>query len=1324
MSEANTVSRSEKGLRKIFSIVVITAMVFGGLAVAFASMNAVAVKDLVVTGTDLAPPEGVFPGDNNISMLWLELMPQDEAISITSMTFALTGTSTIADADVTKIWLHDDVDGDAIVSQNELAQANFGVLSSRSQPFTFPVTLTLSGYFAGPFNPDYIIVLIDVNTGTEGDLVGLSLTAVANDADTSQILTPDSSDATVKTVIWSDEMESGVGGWVAAGGPVVFWHQTSKTPYLAYSPTTAWWYADEVSENYFVGPPPGVRNYGNLTSPAVDLSGYSAPAMSFWHDLITENQPGSDEARVLIEDQAVPGTWTEILFLRQSQNWSKPSFDLSAYAGKTVKLKFFFDTIDYMNNLQKGWSLDRMYFFGAQETNDVATTSFSVKNFGIPAENIYVNATIANLGQAAEDNGTNGVDAWLKIDGAYVQVDNIPAIPLAGSQFVSFIWTPGVTGDYDICIHAWPVSGETNIGNNEVCKIVKIRDQPVRKIFVLRSYGTKMGPAITTWLDLNADWETYGVTPIEIDYQTLNKTGISYAEISATGADALVLSASGALGAAQAWSELTLAEVAAIRQYTVEGHGLIATGTSFYWSIPTNNDLTDMFGIIDQPYDFALDGAEKDLDMLVPLHPLLTNVVGDPFTIGNNHSTAPQDDMTWDASDLRPGSLGGEYIAKSAGGENALVEFKKLVYFSWIPEFYSNSTDKQILYNAMVWSDYDIIAHDVAMSNLIGPVRAKPAQLMDFTATLINLASVDEDNATNGIDVVLTEDGTIVDQANIAFLGVGASTDVTLTWDPPITPATYNMCMKAWQVAGEIDTSNNEVCMGVEVIDPDITVVAILDSWGTDYSGLAPWDELNTMWPSYGLHEILIDYTTLNKEDFTLLDLTYSGADVLMISTSNSTNDPDAQFTLAEATAIQSYVGSGHGIVGTGLSLNSMYLVEHNQLAPLFGLDSGVGYSNTTGVTSYEKIIAGHTIFYQIPTSPFTTASGISCVAGTEWDASVLLPGAEYLGSSTPTPSQGAMVGNESINYRGIYLSNAHEIASNQNDKQILYNAMIWAGGTDMYPSTDPDPPEDLWIFVQADQLVLDWIVKNPQAEVQFNIFRSLTVDGFNFLIPHSQVASPPYFDSPGTATDTDNYFYVVRAINITSLRTETNTNKVGKFYNKLHKGTNDISIPFDLQDTSVDVVFSAIAMDIDRVMAYDTATGTWLMWIPGIGGTLTDVDNTMGIRVESKNNNVEFVSVGRVNQSKPIDLTIGMSNWFFVGYPCFNMYPLPDILDMNGLAGLYALVLYYDPTDRRAPWKWFDPNDPGGSPLQVLETGKGYWIYMNMNGIWTVPGE
>ncbi|MFQ6060066.1 MAG: CARDB domain-containing protein, partial [Thermoplasmata archaeon] len=823
MVQRNSIIGSEKDLRKTSSVVLVTAMVLAGFFTlfAFAPANVVAAPELTAWGEDMAPPEGVFPGDNNISMMHLLLIAPQDAVGVYSLTFDLTASSTVAaSGDIEKIFLFWDYDNNSKVDQFELnSLSNMGVLATVNNP-TFPQTITLSSFTVAAADEEDIIVFIDTATGTSGKKVGLKLTAVSSDDPSPDIVNGASSDTSIKFIIWSDEMEGGVGGWTVTGTPKVLWHQTNYWYYVGESPSTSWWYADEAIRVYATG---SQRNYGDLISESIDLSGYTDPAMSFWHDLVNENSAGYDEGALFIEDTAAPGVWNEIGRWYQSPtNWSKVVFNLSAYAGKTIRLKFNFDTVDGSNNWFRGWNIDRLYLFGGQEAHDIATMSFGTEpeKFALPGSTVYVNASIANLGQSDEDNGTAGIDVYLRIDGSFVDSAYIASIPQGGSVPVSFQWIPSAEGDYEVCIYAWPVSGETITGNNLACTTIQVRSVPAKKIVVVRSYGTKMGPAITTWVDLNANWESYGPTPIDIDWQSLNKTGITYADIVASGADTLVVSASAGLGAPQAWSELSDTEITAIRQYTLEGHGLVATYSTFYYLIPNNNKLTEMFGIQNQDYNRSISDANTNMHKLDAAHPLFNNVPTDPFTIGNPMSIWPKDDNAWNASDLRAGSLGGQYIAMSDNNETTLVVFKKLVFISWMPEWFGNTVDKQILYNAIVWSQYEVVPHDVSMSNIKGPSRVKPSPTVDITATLSNLASVVEDNGTAGIDVLLTQDGVIVDRTNIPSLGVGESQDVTLTWDPPDAPVpnTYNICMRAVQVVGETDTTNNEVCMSIGVI--------------------------------------------------------------------------------------------------------------------------------------------------------------------------------------------------------------------------------------------------------------------------------------------------------------------------------------------------------------------------------------------------------------------------------------------------------------------------------------------------------------------------
>jgi hypothetical protein len=92
--------------------------------------------------------------------------------------------------------------------------------------------------------------------------------------------------------------------------------------------------------------------------------------------------------------------------------------------------------------------------------------------------------------------------------------------------------------------------------------------------------------------------------------------------------------------------------------------------------------------------------------------------------------------------------------------------------------------------------------------------------------------------------------------------------------------------------------------------------VCVVDGWGT-YSSMAinSWNELNTNHSSYGSTPLLIDYTTLDKENITYTDLVNSEADVLIISDNLGTvSTQDYYLTETECQAIVQYVEEGHGL--------------------------------------------------------------------------------------------------------------------------------------------------------------------------------------------------------------------------------------------------------------------------------------------------------------------------------------------------------------------------------------------------------------------------
>jgi hypothetical protein len=95
------------------------------------------------------------------------------------------------------------------------------------------------------------------------------------------------------TIIWEDDVESGVNGWAADG----FWHQVADgvSPYPeSHSPTHSWWYGQDATGDY----DNGTANSGSLASPAVSIpSGASIAALEFWSWYETETSGTSWDQR-------------------------------------------------------------------------------------------------------------------------------------------------------------------------------------------------------------------------------------------------------------------------------------------------------------------------------------------------------------------------------------------------------------------------------------------------------------------------------------------------------------------------------------------------------------------------------------------------------------------------------------------------------------------------------------------------------------------------------------------------------------------------------------------------------------------------------------------------------------------------------------------------------------------------------------------------------------------------------------------------------------------------------------------------------------------
>ncbi len=150
---------------------------------------------------------------------------------------------------------------------------------------------------------------------------------------------------TAGTVIFDDDMESGVGAWAATG----LWHQSTRR---SNSTSTAWYYGQESSGTYNTGS----ANSGTLTH-TFDLSDISEAILSFaeWSQL--EEDSSYDLTQVQISDDG--GAFNTVFESHGTNNaWLERTVDLNSYVGGLIDVRFSFDTIDSFENNFEGWYID------------------------------------------------------------------------------------------------------------------------------------------------------------------------------------------------------------------------------------------------------------------------------------------------------------------------------------------------------------------------------------------------------------------------------------------------------------------------------------------------------------------------------------------------------------------------------------------------------------------------------------------------------------------------------------------------------------------------------------------------------------------------------------------------------------------------------------------------------------------------------------------------------------------------------------------------------------------------------------------------------
>jgi len=161
-----------------------------------------------------------------------------------------------------------------------------------------------------------------------------------------------------------------------------------------------------------------------------------------------------------------------------------------------------------------------------------------------------------------------------------------------------------------------------------------------------------------------------------------------------------------------------------------------------------------------------------------------------------------------------------------------------------------------------------------------------------------------------------------------------------------------------------------------------------------------------------------------------------------------------------------------------------------------------------------------------------------------------------------------------------------------------------------------------------------------------------------------------------------------------------------------LVEGKNFLSLPLVQQNTSISWVLRTIAGDYDRITLFTAsdASDPWKVYAPARGRfELTTLDHTQGFWINiTKPGGTTLLLGGTYPSVTPIILLPG---WNMVGFPAGS-----DRTVAAAFAGIsWTRVETFDPLTRPYLLQELSAGD-------LMEPGKGIWVYVMTTEVWTVP--
>ena len=333
----------------------------------------------------------------------------------------------------------------------------------------------------------------------------------------------------LKTAPYSDNMNTNNGDWHATGG----WQHTG----------THWRYGNGSSYS----------GRGSLTSPPIRLPESGSPYLYFNYRYRTES-PAQwwDQRRLQISVDGGPFSdlpgWGQFYHDPPTANtWlNTPNMDLSPYLGRTIRIRFYFNTLDDNYNQGVGWEIDNFQILNTQPTGgcavNPANTSLSAARWVNIGETV-VGETLCVPGSQMyyQFFGFQGQSIWAEVNAKAIGSQLDPYLYLLDSsggiitenddivyqqnQDSRIEITLPYTGNYYLRVKAWDHPGAGGADYYYVLRLMEFNTSPYLRFIIPASNWIAGGP-FEARVEVNA--QASGISQVDFYYRAPDAANSSW----------------------------------------------------------------------------------------------------------------------------------------------------------------------------------------------------------------------------------------------------------------------------------------------------------------------------------------------------------------------------------------------------------------------------------------------------------------------------------------------------------------------------------------------------------------------------------------------------------------------------------------------------------------------------------------------------------------------------------------------------------------------------------------------------------------------------